>query len=429
MATSSLEPGSDISHSLNSSNSQKAEPKHWVIIPAAGVGSRMQSKVPKQYLKIENRTVLEYSAQAFLTHPCFDQVYIGISAGDEYFELESLSHHNRISRFAGGRERCDTVLNGLKEIAPSALDHDWVWVHDAARPCLCKEDIDRLIAKLAVLQESEGVILAARVVDTIKLSKDESKIDATLDRNELWRAFTPQVFRFGVLRKALETCQSKSLLVTDEASAIERLGGKPHLVEGSDENLKITRPNDLRIAQGILANREKLEQNEMQMPRIGNGYDVHAFCEGDEIILGGVSIPYTKAFVAHSDGDVLIHAIMDAMLGALALGDIGKHFPDTDDKWKGANSRDLLVAVNGLIAQKGYLVSNLDSVIIAQAPKMAPHIELMQKNIAQDLKVGVDQVSVKATTTERLGFTGREEGIACQASVLLVPLSTHVCEG
>ena len=162
----------------------------------------------------------------------------------------------------------------------------------------------------------------------------------------------------------------------------------------------------------------------MMMPRIGCGFDVHAFCEGTEIILGGVSIPHDKAFVAHSDGDVLIHAIMDAMLGALALGDIGKHFPDTDEQWKGANSRDLLLAVADLIAQKGYVVSNLDSVIIAQAPKMAPHIAQMQKNIAQDLRVQDAQVSVKATTSERLGFTGREEGIACQASVLLAPVSS-----
>ena len=154
--------------------------------------------------------------------------------------------------------------------------------------------------------------------------------------------------------------------------------------------------------------------------RIGTGFDVHAFGEGDEIILGGVSIPYSQGLVAHSDGDVLLHAVMDALLGGLALGDIGKQFPDTDEEWKGADSRKLLRAVMALIQGKGFRVGNLDTTIMAQAPKMAPHIEMMCRNIAEDLGVAMNDVSVKATTTERLGFTGRKEGIACQASVLLV---------
>lgn len=159
------------------------------------------------------------------------------------------------------------------------------------------------------------------------------------------------------------------------------------------------------------------------IPRVGTGFDVHAFCEGDHLILGGVKIPYTSAFAAHSDGDVLIHAIIDALLGALALGDIGQHFPDTDARWKGADSRDLLRAVVGLIKEKGYTVGNIDSVIMAQAPKMSPHIQSMQSCLAADLNVDESAVSVKATTTEKLGFTGRKEGVACQAVVMLVPNS------
>jgi 2-C-methyl-D-erythritol 2,4-cyclodiphosphate synthase len=168
----------------------------------------------------------------------------------------------------------------------------------------------------------------------------------------------------------------------------------------------------------------KLQKTNMQYPRIGTGFDVHAFGEGNFVVLGGVSIPYKQGLIAHSDGDVLLHAIMDALLGALALGDIGKHFPDTDKKWQGANSRDLLKAVNALIKQQGYQVGNIDSTIIAQAPKMAPYILEMQANIAKDLELDISDIGVKATTTEKLGFTGRKEGIACQASAILVPLSS-----
>jgi 2-C-methyl-D-erythritol 2,4-cyclodiphosphate synthase/2-C-methyl-D-erythritol 4-phosphate cytidylyltransferase len=413
-----------------SSNVSKTDPvrqataRSWVIIPAAGVGSRMQSAIPKQYLHINKRSVLEHSAAAFLEHSYFEQVYVGVSSGDEYFAAESLAANERVKRFEGGKERSDTVLNGLYHLSDQACDHDWVWVHDAARPCLSADDINQLIEYIESENgELSGAILAARVVDTIKCSSNGQLIDQTADRNELWRAFTPQVFKYGELRAALENCRRNGLQITDEASAIELCGGRTCLIEGADQNIKITRPNDLWLAKQTLESQNKEMMPDMMVPRIGSGYDVHAFCEGDAVILGGVKVPHSKAFLAHSDGDVLIHAIMDAMLGALALGDIGKHFPDTDEKWKGANSRDLLIAVAALIRNKGYVVSNLDSVIIAQAPKMAPHIEQMQRNIAQDLNLSEGQVSVKATTTERLGFAGREEGIACQASVLLLPLT------
>lgn len=422
------------SHSFTSelSNSSKAKPanapRFWVLIPAAGIGSRMQSDVPKQYLKIGERSVLEHSVNVFLSHSGFDKVHIGIAEHDRYFSQTSLSGNPQVSVYQGGRERSDSVLNGLNSLSSLAADDDWVWVHDAARPCLSHSDIDSMISELASSAEMtsySGVVLAAPLVDTIKVSKDGRSIDGTTDRNELWRALTPQVFRYRQLKDALTTSLENGCAITDESSAIEQYGGHPRLVIGADNNIKITRPDDLSKAsetlalQGVILNEREKQMS--KMPRIGTGYDVHAFCEGDGLVLGGVKIPHHKAFVAHSDGDVLLHAIMDAMLGALALGDIGKHFPDTDERWKGANSRDLLVAVNELILKQGYTLANLDSVIIAQAPKMAPHIETMRANIAGDLGLEVSAISVKATTTERLGFTGREEGIACQASVILVP--------
>jgi 2-C-methyl-D-erythritol 4-phosphate cytidylyltransferase / 2-C-methyl-D-erythritol 2,4-cyclodiphosphate synthase len=399
-----------------------------VLIPAAGIGSRMQSAIPKQYLKIGESSVLEHSVNVFLSHPSFSQVHIGIAEHDSYFAQTSLSDHSQVSVYQGGKERSDSVLNGLNSLSAVAADNDWVWVHDAARPCLSHHDIDCMIAALPSTEELAaycGLVLAAPLVDTIKVSKDGRSIDSSADRSELWRALTPQVFPYRQLKEALGKSLENGLVITDESSAIEQQGGRPRLVPGADDNIKITRPEDLPkasetlVLRGIILNER--EKAMSKMPRIGTGYDVHAFCEGDGLVLGGVKIAHHKAFVAHSDGDVLLHALMDAMLGALALGDIGKHFPDTDARWKGANSRDLLVAVNELILKQGYTLANLDSVIIAQAPKMAPHIEMMRENIAQDLGLEISAVSVKATTTERLGFTGREEGIACQASVILVP--------
>jgi len=214
--------------------------------------------------------------------------------------------------------------------------------------------------------------------------------------------------------------------VTDESSAIEHDGGKVNLIEGSALNIKVTRPEDLFIASEIIKqDKSKVvsQKGSLQLfPRIGSGFDVHAFGEGDHIILGGVKIPYQNGLVAHSDGDVLLHALMDALLGALALGDIGFHFPDTDVKWKGANSREMLRTVRDKVVLQGFQISNIDTTIIAQSPKMSPHITQMQHYIAEDLSLDLNAVGIKATTTERLGFTGRKEGIACQATVMLVPL-------
>jgi len=197
---------------------------------------------------------------------------------------------------------------------------------------------------------------------------------------------------------------------------MEAKGFKPLLVEGKPSNIKVTRPQDLEQARLMITTSSALR------PRLGNGYDVHAFEPGDHVTLGGVKIPHSQGLKAHSDGDVALHALMDAMLGALALGDIGTHFPDTDERWKGADSRVLLRAVNELIRENGYQVGNADLTIIAQRPKMAPHIGSMAEHIADDLGLVPQDVGVKATTTEKLGFCGREEGIAAQASVLLFPL-------
>lgn len=420
-------------------------PKFWLIIPAAGIGSRMQMDKPKQYLQIENKTILEHTIACFLDHSAFEEVYVGLSEQDIYFDKSALSRDSAIKTFVGGSQRADTVLKGLEFISDKAGPNDWVWVHDAARPCLSRAEIDLLIDELK--RSDTGLVLGVPVSDTLKRVTGSGElgkppeVNATVDRDGLWRAMTPQIFRYAALRQALKFCRDNNKVITDEASALENIGQRVSMVQGSEQNIKVTLPADIAKAQEYLAKKisrsskndkrveqeeSKLQENIMHYPRIGTGFDVHAFGVGDFVILGGVKIPYEKGLIAHSDGDVLLHAIMDALLGALALGDIGKHFPDTDEKWQGANSRDLLEAVNSLIKQQGYQVGNIDSTIIAQAPKMAPYILTMQANIAADLEVSIGCVGVKATTTEKLGFTGRKEGIACQASVILLPLTSGV---
>ncbi|MFT6029449.1 MAG: 2-C-methyl-D-erythritol 4-phosphate cytidylyltransferase [Oleiphilaceae bacterium] len=422
-------------------------PKFWVIIPAAGAGARMQIDTPKQYLKIENKTLLEHTISCFLDHSAFDRVLVGLSGKDTYFEAYGLNLISGIETFEGGSQRADTVLKGLEFISNQVNADDWVWVHDAARPCLSRQEIDLLIQ--ALKQNVSGIVLGVPITDTLKrVFQSESaaslpQIKETVDRDALWRAMTPQIFKYSELRKALEFCRDNSQFITDEASAVEKIGQQAFMLHGSEQNIKVTLPADLikvrdylvkkhnsqkKLNQQTNENQEELKllKNTLAIPRIGTGFDVHAFGVGSFVTMGGVQIPYEKGLIAHSDGDVLLHAIMDAMLGALALGDIGTHFPDTDEKWKGANSRFLLKAVNALIKAKGFKVGNIDSTIIAQAPKMSAYIVEMQRNITADLEVGVDCIGVKATTTEKLGFTGRKEGIACQAAVILMPLSSGV---
>ena len=309
--------------------SETSLPNFWVILPAAGIGSRMAADRPKQYLKISNQTILEHTINCFLSHPAFKNVALGLSETDKYWEQLPLAQDDRIQVFTGGAERVDSVLKGLEFIADRAKPNDWVWVHDAARPCLNHADIDKLIDPLE--SNRDGALLAVPVHDTVKRADDGFKVQTTVDRKGLWRALTPQVFRFEQLKQALELSQIDKVGVTDESSAIEHAGGKPFLVQGSARNIKVTHPNDLVDAARTM--QDNLKEDLAVAVRIGTGFDVHAFGEGNSIVLGGVEIPYSQGLVAHSDGDVLLHAVMDALLGALALGDIGKHFPDTDVEW------------------------------------------------------------------------------------------------
>jgi 2-C-methyl-D-erythritol 2,4-cyclodiphosphate synthase len=305
-------------------------------------------------------------------------------------------------------------MNGLLHLEKQAAPDDLILVHDAARPCLAQEDLGALLDAAvgdAARGGTIGAVLAAPIVDTVK--RERGAIVETIERHGLWRALTPQVFGYAPLRRALEEAARAGIAVTDEAQAMERMGLRPALVAGSAFNIKVTRAEDLKIAADIL---KATEQRKM---RIGQGFDVHAFGAGEHVVLGGVRIAYSKGVLAHSDGDVVIHALCDALLGALGEGDIGRHFPDSDPKFRGMDSRVFLRDVAARMRGAGFALVNADITVLAEAPRIAAHRESMAANLAADLGVQATLINIKATTTERLGFIGRGEGLAALASVLL----------
>lgn len=301
-------------------------------------------------------------------------------------------------------------------------------VHDGARPLVPRTVIDAVIDGCAA---RGAAIPAVSVKDTIKqihLSDNGAVVSFTPERSLLRAVQTPQGFDAALLMRAYDAC-APDTAVTDDASLVEALGAPVYIVDGDEMNIKITTPSDLGRAEQLL-NRSSADDPGIndpvaaaaRVPRTGMGYDVHAFAENRKLILGGVNIPHDRGLLGHSDADVLIHAVMDALLGAAALGDIGKHFPDTDLRYKGISSLLLLGHVSELLSSHGWTIVNIDVTVIAQRPKIAPHIPQMKKIMAEVLKISESQINIKGTTTERLGFTGREEGIASQAVASIIRL-------
>ena len=388
-------------------------PRYFAIIPAAGAGSRMAGALPKQYREISGYPLLHFAIARLCAHAAIDRVFVALAPNDTRFRTYDWKPFasKLASLQVGGDTRAATVLNALEALKGDAADSDWILVHDAARPCLSEGMLDNLIAEVA--DDDCGGLLSVPVADTLKrASPTECRVVRTESRSGLWQAQTPQMFRYSVLLRALRSADLSQ--ITDEAGAVEALGFHPKLVQSDASNLKVTHEQDLALAELILKHGDGSETNGVQM-RTGQGYDVHALVSGRALIIGGVTIPFAKGLDGHSDADVLLHAICDALLGAAALGDIGRHFPDTDSRYKGADSRVLLREVGRLVGEAGYRIVNIDSTIVAQAPKMAPHIPSMVANIAADLGIAQGRVNVKAKTTERLGFVGREEGMAADA--------------
>ena len=385
--------------------------KTTVIIPAAGSGKRMNSKLNKQFLEINNKPIIEYTIEAFENNEDITDIII-VTKETEIESIKKIIRENNYKKIehivTGGNERQDSINNALKYIAD---DCKKILIHDGARPFIEGKVVKEVVNEL---NEYDAIAVGVPVKDSLKLISDEH-IKETVERKNIYAIQTPQAFKKEVILKAYKKAYEENYYGTDDTELVERMGVKTKIIEGSYDNIKITTQEDLLFGEAIA----KKGKKEKQM-RIGNGYDVHQLVENRKLIIGGVEIPYEKGLLGHSDADVLIHGIMDAILGALALGDIGKHFPDNDDKYKGISSIKLLEEVKLLIDKQDYKIGNIDATIIAERPKMAPFIEEMRKNIASSLDCNITQINVKATTTEKLGFEGKGQGISSQSTVLLI---------
>jgi len=372
------------------------------ILVAAGSGSRFGAGQPKQYADLAGKPVVRWAADSLLPFVALLQ-----PVGDPALldaALEGLAH---LPVVPGGATRQDSVRTGLEALAP--FSPDIVLVHDAARPHVPAHTIPAL---LAALTRVPGAIPAAPVADTLKRAQG-SLVDATVPRDALFRAQTPQAFRFATL---LALHRQHALLpgLTDDASLLEHAGIAVELVPGAEDNIKLTFPEDFVRLKRILA--------PVMQPRVGTGFDVHALAAGRPLVLCGVVVPHPLGLAGHSDADVGIHALCDAIYGALAEGDIGRHFPPSEATWKDADSARFLVHAAERITARGGRLSNADITLICEQPKITPHAAAMQARLTELLGVGPGRVSVKATTTERLGFPGRGEGIAAQAvATILLP--------
>ena len=365
------------------------------IIVAAGSGSRAGGD--KQWRRLGGRPVLRWSVEALLGAGA-DEIVIVLPIGEEQRASEALDGLENWRTTAGGATRAESVRAGLAAL--SAPPDQPVLIHDAARPFLDRAVIDRL---LAALEGADGALPVLPVADSLRRGANGVMTDA-IDRDGLWRAQTPQAFRRGVIEAAYAAWPS-SETPTDEAMVVQRHGGRVVLVEGDPHLMKLTYPEDFAMAEALLP----------RHIRIGSGYDVHRWGSGGAVWLCGVEIPHDQTLIGHSDADAGLHALTDAILGALAEGDIGDHFPPTDPKWKGASSDRFLLHAAELVATRGGRIVNVDVTLICERPKVKPHRQAMRERIAGLLSLPLDAVSVKATTTEGLGFTGRGEGLAAQA--------------
>lgn len=397
--------------------SETSETHIYALIPAAGVGRRMGADRPKQYMTVAGEPMLAQTVRALERVSRIERIFVVVSAADAWIDEVAKTFSPRVKVLrAGGAERADSVLCGLT--AAQLPGDAWVLVHDAARPCVRPSEVNHLIDE--VLGDAHGDlaggILAVPMADTVKRADPQRMILETVPRADLWRAATPQLFRVGTLLRALTAGLAG---VTDEASAVERLGLPVKVVSCRSANLKVTEPGDEKLAELILGEKN-MQAPQIPQIRVGQGYDSHRLVEGRRLILGGVEIPFEKGLDGHSDADVLLHALTDAVLGAAALGDIGQHFPPSDPQWKGADSRKLLRAVVELARRAGWTIVNVDATLVAERPKIGPHMKAIRESVAQTLGVAVEQVSVKAKTNERMDAVGHEEGMMAQAVALLV---------
>jgi len=389
------------------------------IIPAAGSGIRMGLSSPKQFFKLGGIPILIHTLQIFQQIDTIGHIIVvappeSCSLVGEMVQRYHLDKVNAV--IAGGKERQDSVRAGL-EALPEEVD--LVLVHDGVRPFVPVSVVE------ACLQEAEksgAAMVAVPVKDTLKSVTSQRTIDKTISRAGVWQAQTPQAATKKLLMEAYSLATEKeNFIATDEAGLLELLGQPVKVVEGSEKNIKITRPEDLILARAILmeSGKEVKGMEDICQYHSGYGYDAHRLVPDRPLILGGEEIPFEKGLKGHSDADVLTHSLCDAMLGAAGAGDIGFHFPDTEQKFKDISSLQILERVVQLVSEKGYVLENADITVVAQKPKLAPYFAAMKENLAAVCAVALAAINLKATTTEEMGFEGRGEGMSAHAVVML----------
>ena len=371
------------------------------LILAAGQGSRAGTDIPKQFRQIGGKAVLAHSVEAFARHPAVGAVYLVIGSGQQETVRTMIGDGQVTAIIQGADSRRGSVRAGLEAIAATG-GADRVLIHDAARPFLSSSMIDQL---LAALEQAPGAFPALPVADTLVKSTGNIAGDI-VDRSGLYRVQTPQAFHFESIIRAHRAWDS-SREATDDAQMLREAGHDVLMVPGDERLEKLTYPQDFARAEAQLAS--------CRTTRVGMGYDVHRLAADEELWLCGVQVPHDRGLAGHSDADVAIHAIVDAVLGALSEGDIGSHFPPSDPQWRGAASSRFLEYAANRVTERGGRMEHIDVTIICEAPKIGPHRDAMRQRISKILAISLERVSVKATTTERLGFAGRREGIAAQA--------------
>jgi 2-C-methyl-D-erythritol 4-phosphate cytidylyltransferase/2-C-methyl-D-erythritol 2,4-cyclodiphosphate synthase len=366
----------------------------------------LKAKSAKQYVLLAELPVLVHTLKVFQRASGIDEVILAVPENDIDFVRQGLIKKYNLTKItnivAGGAERQDSVRNALAAVNEEC---DIVVVHDGVRPFVTEKMIREVIASAEI---RKAAVIGVPAKDTIKETEDNGVVLKTMPRQNLWLTQTPQAFHLDILRKAYEAAYRDNYYGTDDASLVERIGIKVQMVTGAYDNIKITTPEDLIMAEALLKNRT----GGKMILRSGFGYDSHRFTEGRKLILGGVEIPFDKGLQGHSDADALIHAICDALLGAAGAGDIGRHFPDTDPAYKGFSSMIFLERVREMISAKGFSINNIDATIIMEKPKLAPFADRIIANIAGILNLALTDVNIKAKTNEGMGFVGRNEGVA-----------------
>ena len=403
------------------------------LIVAAGRGRRVGGPTPKQYRALAGRAVLGHSVGRFAQHPRIDRVRVVIDAADRPLYDDAVAASagadagKLLAPVGGGATRQDSVLKGLESLAGAAPD--LVLIHDGARPLVAPAVIDGTLDALAA---HEGAVAAIALSDSLKRAAPEGPVVAeSVARERLWRAQTPQGFRYPAILAAHRAAAGGAL--SDDAAVAERAGLAVALTAGDEDNLKITTERDFARAERILAAQEggpaAAAADAAFETRVGMGFDVHRFGPGDHLMLCGVRVPHAQGVIGHSDGDVGLHAIVDAVLGAIAAGDIGTHFPPSDEAWRGADSERFVAHALELLAARGGRLCHVDVTLVCERPRIGPHRPAMLARLAALLGLDPTRISLKATTTERLGFTGRGEGIAAQAVATVRLPAAHGDDG